>query len=79
MENILPISLKLNFTPNTLGCYRLNNNYGFSLISLDAHHNFRLPILVSPLAFSRISVGTSGRHQQTPNFKTANAVLASIH
>jgi len=24
MEKILPISLKLNFTPNTLGCYGLN-------------------------------------------------------
>ena len=24
MEKILPITLKLNFTPNTLGCYRLN-------------------------------------------------------
>jgi len=23
MEKILPISLKLNFTPNTLGCYGL--------------------------------------------------------
>jgi len=23
MENILPISLKLNFTPDTLGCYGL--------------------------------------------------------
>jgi len=23
MEEILPISLKLNFTPNTLGCYGL--------------------------------------------------------
>ena len=24
MEKILPISLKLNFTPNTLGCYGLS-------------------------------------------------------
>jgi len=25
MEKILPISLKLNFTPNTLGCYGLKD------------------------------------------------------
>jgi len=25
-EKILPISLRLNFTPNTLGCYRIKNN-----------------------------------------------------
>jgi len=25
-EEILPISLKLNFTPNTLGCYGFNVN-----------------------------------------------------
>jgi len=24
MEKVLPISFKLNFTPNTLGCYGLN-------------------------------------------------------
>jgi len=31
MEKILSISLKLNFTPNTLGCY------GFSLTALLTH------------------------------------------
>ena len=28
METILPISLKLNFTPNTLGCYGLKCSDG---------------------------------------------------
>ena len=27
-EKVLPISLKLNFTPNTLGCYALNGAVG---------------------------------------------------
>ena len=31
MEKILRISLKLNFTPNTLGCYGLIERYLFSL------------------------------------------------
>jgi len=29
MEKVIPISLKLNFTPNTLGCYGLNSFSGF--------------------------------------------------
>jgi len=31
MEKILPISLKLNFTPNTLGCYWLSTRFLVSL------------------------------------------------
>ena len=30
MENILPLSLKLNFTSNSLGCYGLKSIIGFS-------------------------------------------------
>jgi len=41
MGKILRISLKLNFSPNTLGCYGLNKvglvfNAGFILISMSA-------------------------------------------
>jgi len=33
MEKILPLSLKLNFTPNTLGCYGLGT-IGLSLLMI---------------------------------------------
>jgi len=37
MEKILPISLKLNFTPNTLGGYGLKIKIGYALSLFDIH------------------------------------------
>jgi len=38
MENILPISLKLNFTPNTLGSYGLIIGFAISLVEFFFTH-----------------------------------------
>jgi len=40
MGNILPISLKLNFTPNTLGCFGLRTVKGYCLKSGTAGKHF---------------------------------------
>jgi len=47
MEKILPISLKLNFTPNTIGCYKLTQLKKSILIAV-FHSNYKLAQTLNP-------------------------------